>query len=169
VSEVDLAILAIIAISAFISFIRGFFREAMSLITWFAAVLITLVYTSRFAILLPMDSVESPQARAGISALTLFIGTLIVGSLINWLFERVMARSTLGKADRAVGVAFGVVRGAIIVSLLVLAGNLVPALKQESWWQDSLLLPRFQTVAKFVHAQLPDTIGQHFDFTPIGY
>ena len=66
------------------------------------------------------------------------------------------------------GVAFGVVRGAIIVSLLVLAGNLVPALKQESWWRDSLLLPRFQTVAKFVHAQLPDTIGQHFDFTPLG-
>ena len=168
-SEVDLAILAIIAISSFISFIRGFFREAMSLFTWFAAVLITLVYTSRFAILLPMDSVENPQARAGISALTLFIGTMIVGSLINWLFERVMARSTLGTADRAVGVAFGVVRGAIIVSLLVLAANLIPALKQESWWQESLLLPRFQTVAKFVHAQLPDTIGQHFDFTAIGY
>jgi len=169
VSEVDLAILAIIAISAFISFIRGFFREAMSLGTWFAAVLITLVYTSRFAILLPMDRVESPQARAAISALTLFVGTMIVGSLINWLFERVMARSTLGKADRAVGVAFGIVRGAIIVSLLVLAANLVPALKQENWWRDSLLLPRFQMVAKFVHAQLPDSIGQHFDFTAIGY
>ncbi|MFK7852671.1 MAG: CvpA family protein [Granulosicoccus sp.] len=168
-SEVDLAILAIIAISALISFIRGFFREAMSLGTWLAAVLITLVYTSRFAILLPMDSVESPQARAAISASTLFVGTMIVGSLINWLFERVMARSTLGKADRLVGVAFGVIRGAIIVSLLVLAGNLVPALKQEAWWQDSLLMPRFQSVAKFVHAQLPSSIGQHFDFTAIGY
>lgn len=168
-SEVDLAILTIIVISAFISFIRGFFREALSLGTWIAAVLITLVYTSRFAILLPMDSVENPQARAGISALTLFVGTMIVGSLINWLFVRVMARSTLGITDRAVGVMFGVARGAIIVSLLVLAANLVPALKQESWWQESQLVPRFQTVAKIVHAQLPDTIGQHFDFTAIGY
>ena len=168
-SEVDLAILAVVAISAFISFVRGFFREAMSLGTWFAAVLITLVYTSRFAILLPIDAVESAQARAAISALTLFIGTMIVGSLINWLFERVMARSTLGKADRLVGVVFGVARGAIIVTLLVLAANLVPALKQENWWQESLLLPRFQTLAKFVHAQLPDTIGQHFDFTALGY
>jgi membrane protein required for colicin V production len=169
VSEVDLVILAIIAISALISFMRGFFREAMSLGTWMAAILITLMFTSRFTILLPIDTVQSPQARATISALTLFVGTLLLGNLINWMFSRIVSQSTLGLADRTVGIVFGVIRGAVIVTLLVLSANLVPELRQESWWMKSSLLPGFQQAAAFVHAQLPDGISQRFDFTPIGY
>lgn len=169
VSEVDLLILAVIAISALISFMRGFFREAMSLGTWIAAVLITLMFTSRFTVLLPIDSVQSPQARATISALVLFFGTLMLGNVINWMFGRVLASATLGLADRTVGVCFGIVRGAVIVALLVLCAHLVPELKQERWWTQSRLLPRFEQVAKVVHAQLPDGIGQRFVFTPTTY
>ena len=168
-SEVDLVILAVIVFSALISFMRGFFREAMSLGTWVAAIAITLVFTSRFSVLLPIDTVQSPQARATISALSLFVGTLFIGNVINWVFERIMSRVMVGKLDRAIGVGFGVVRGVIFVSLLVLAGNLVPELKQEVWWRDSALLPHFQKVAETMHAKLPDGIAQHFDFTPIGY
>lgn len=168
-SEVDLAILAVIAVSAIISFMRGFFREAMSLGTWVAAIVITLLFTSRFAVLLPMDSVESPQARATMSAVSLFVGTLLVGNLINWIFGRIMARSVVGKADRALGMGFGALRGAVIVCLLVLAAHLVPALKQERWWSNSLLIPRFEKVAAIIHSRLPDSIGQHFDFTETGY
>lgn len=168
-SEVDLAIVAIIALSALISFARGLLREFMSLATWLAAVLITMFYTSRFAVLLPMDTVESPQARATISALTLFIGTLLMGNLINWVFQKVMSRSAVGKLDRLGGAGFGIGRGVIIISLLVLGANLVPELKQEVWWRSSKLLPQFQKVAKVMHARLPDGIGQHFDFTSTGY
>lgn len=168
-SEVDLVILAVIVFSAIISFMRGFFREAMSLSTWVAAVAITLFFTSRFSVLLPIDTVQSPQARATISALSLFCGTLFMGGLINWVFERIMSRSIVGKIDRAVGVGFGILRGIIIVSLLVLAANLVPELKQEIWWRDSGALPAFQKIAKSMHAKLPDGLAQHFDFTPIGY
>lgn len=168
-SEVDIAILAVIAISALISFLRGFFREAMSLGTWLAAILFTLFFTSRFAVLLPMNSVESPQARATISAVILFFGTLLVGNLASWMLGKVVASSRLGIADRAIGTVFGVIRGAVIIVLLLLAANLVPELKQERWWRDSLLVPRFQTVAQSIHARLPEDIGQHFDFTPTGY
>ncbi len=141
----------------------------MSLGTWIAAVLITLLFTSRFAVLLPMDTVESPQARATISAATLFVGTLLMGNLINWVFGRIVARSVVSKADRAIGMGFGIARGAIIVCLLVLAAHLVPALKQEVWWGKSRLLPRFEKVASIIHKRLPDSIGQHFDFTETGY
>jgi membrane protein required for colicin V production len=169
VSEVDLVILAVIIFSAIISFMRGFSREAMSLGTWLLAITVTLVYTSRFSVLLPIDTVQSPQARATISALSLFVGTLFMGGIINWVFERIMSRSTIGKWDRVVGVGFGIVRGVIMVSLLVLAANLVPELKQEVWWRNSAALPNFQKIAKSMHAKLPDGIAQHFDFTPIGY
>lgn len=168
-SEVDLVILAVIIFSAFLSFLRGFSREAMSLGTWVLAITVTLVYTSRFSVLLPIDTVQSPQARATISAVSLFVGTLFMGGIINWVFERIMSRSKIGYIDRGFGVGFGVVRGVIIVSLLVLLANLVPELKQEVWWRNSAAIPKFQKVAEAMHARLPDGIAQHFDFTPIGY
>lgn len=167
-SDVDFVILAVVAISALISFMRGFVREALSLGTWLAAILITLMFTSRIAILLPLDSVESPQARATVSAFTLFVGTLLLGNLINWMVRRILGQKTLGMADRAVGAVFGTLRGALMVTLLILGAHLVPELKQESWWRDSSLVPRFQKMARFVHVQLPDGIGQHFDFTSTG-
>lgn len=141
----------------------------MSLGTWVVAIAVTLVYTSRFSVLLPIDAVQSPQARVTISALSLFVGTLFIGGIINWVFERVVSKSMFGKADRIVGMGFGMVRGVIIVSLLVLAANLVPELKQELWWRNSAALPKFQKIAETMHAKLPDGIAQHFDFTPIGY
>lgn len=168
-SEVDLVILAVIIFSAIISFTRGFLREAMSLGTWVVAIGVTLFFTSRFSVLLPIDTVQSPQARATISALSLFVGTLFMGGLINWVFERTIPRTKIGILDRAGGVGFGLVRGVIIVSLLVLVANLVPELKQEVWWRDSAALPQFQKVASALHGKLPDGIAQHFDFTPIGY
>ena len=167
-SNVDLVIAAVILISTFLSFKRGFFKEFMSLAAWVLAIVVTLMFTSRFSVLLPIDTVQSPQARATISAVSLFFGTLFVGGVISWVFGHIVSKPRVGKFDRFLGVGFGGARGVIIVCLLVLAANLVPELKQEGWWRDSKAIPHIQKVAKFMHARLPDGIGQHFDFTPIG-
>jgi len=163
VSEVDLIILVCIAISAFISFLRGFLREALSLGTWIVAIVVTLVFTSRFATYLPLDAVESPLARASISALVLFVGALVTGSLTSWIITHLIAKESRGFTDRLIGVVFGVFRGALLVSLLVLAANLVPDLKREQWWQESTLLPRFQNAAAFLHSRMPPSIAQYLD------
>ena len=92
-----------------------------------------------------------------------------MGGIISWVFGHIVSKPGVGKLDRVVGVGFGVVRGAVIVTLLVLAANLVPELKQEGWWRESKAIPQFQKVAKIIYARLPDGIAQHFDFTPIGY
>jgi len=145
-SGIDLLILLVILVSVAVSVIRGFFKEAVSLLTWLAAILFTLMLTSRFASLLPRDTIESPQARYAISALVLFFGTMLVGSLINFLFQKILSNSSQGSLDRILGVGFGVGRGVVIVTLLVLMANLIPTFKQESWWRDSAF-PKIQCVA----------------------
>lgn len=149
------------------SFFRGLVSEALSLAVWIAAVLITLSYSSHFAGLLPIDSVQSPLARATISGIALFSGTLFIGGILKLFVSRIFIDSKLRIVDRLVGVGFGALRGVVIVALLVLGANLSPELKRESWWQDSSLIPRFQSMAKFIHAQLPVSVGQHFDFNQI--
>ncbi len=164
-SGIDLFILVLIAVSVAISAIRGFFKEAVSLATWVAAVLITLMFTSRFASLLPRDTIESPQARYAISALLLFFGSMILGSLINYLFQKILKASDRSKLDMWLGIGFGAARGVVIVTLLVLLANLIPTFKQESWWRQSAFLPPVQRAAQFIHAQLPRELAQHFDFS----
>lgn len=149
------------------SFFRGLVSEALSLAVWVAAVLVTLNYSSTLAGLLPIDSVQSPLARATISGVALFMGTLFTGGILKLFVARIFVDSKLRFVDRLVGVGFGALRGVVIVALLVLAANLSPELKRESWWQSSSLIPRFQTMARFIHAQLPDSVGQHFDFNQI--
>lgn len=145
------------------SFFRGVAHEAVSLLVWFAATLITLNYSGNFATLLPIDSVQSPLARASISGVLLFMGTLFVGGIIKVFVANLFASARLRFLDRLLGVGFGALRGVIIFALLVLAANLSPELKTESWWQSSSLIPSLQTMAGFIHAQLPDSVGQHFD------
>jgi len=166
VSVIDIAIVVLVGLSCLVSLLRGFFKEAVSLLSWVAAILITLMFTSRFSGLLPADSIESPTARATVSAVILFFSCLLLGAIANWLFQKIVATSRLGFVDRFVGILFGAARGGIIVALLVLAAHLVPTLKQEAWWRSSLLIPHFQGVAQFIHAQLPGEIAQHFDLSP---
>ncbi len=164
-SGIDICILLLIAISIAISAIRGFFKEAVNLLTWLSAILITLMFTSRFASLLPKDTIESPEARYAISAIGLFIGSLIVGGLINYLFQKILSSSNTGRLDMWLGVGFGAARGIVIVTLLVLLANLNPLFKQENWWRQSAFIPPVQRAAKFIHAQLPTELAQHFDFS----
>ncbi|MFK7858666.1 MAG: CvpA family protein [Granulosicoccus sp.] len=162
-SNVDLLILAFIGLSAAMSFFRGVAHEALSLMVWVAAMLISLNYSANFATLLPIDSVQSALARATISGVVLFMGTLFLGGIIRVFVAHIFNNSKLRIFDRLLGVAFGALRGVIIFSLLVLAANLSPELKRESWWQSSSLIPSLQVMAGFIHAQLPDSVGQHFD------
>lgn len=165
-SGIDLLILLVIGLSIAISAIRGFFKEAISLLTWLAAILITLMFTSRFASLLPRETIENPQARYAISALVLFFGSMLLGGLINFLFQKILAKSEKGKLDMWLGVGFGAGRGVVIVTILVLFANLIPTFKQETWWRDSAFIPPAQKAAKFIHAQLPMELAQHFYFSP---
>ncbi len=165
-SGIDLLILVLIAISMFISAIRGFFKEAVSLATWVGAILITLLFTSRFATLLPRDTIESAEARYAISALILFFSSLILGALINYLLQKILSTTEKSRTDLLLGIGFGAMRGIVIVTILVLLANLFPGFKQEAWWRQSFFIPPLQTVAQFIHARLPDDLAQHFDFTP---
>lgn len=161
---IDVIIVVALVVSAVISFIRGFYREFISLTVWVLAIFLTLAFSSNFASLLP-DSIESPQARLGISACILFFGTLLVGSLASFLTMQVLASRRSGKFDRIAGIVFGLARGVVIVTGLVLLANLTPSIKQDSWWRESAILPGVQQLAKSVHKKMPDDLATHFSFS----
>jgi membrane protein required for colicin V production len=163
---VDGLILLLLLLSAVISIARGFYSELVSLGIWVFAIAVTLFLSSRFSSLLPVDTIESPTARLSISAITLFFGSMLLGSLFNWLFQRLMENRPKRMLNRILGLVFGLVRGAIIVGVLVLFAHLVPSLQQETWWEESHFLSAFENIAKAIHSLLPQELAQHFDFSP---
>ncbi len=163
---IDIAILVIIGVSALISLVRGFFTEALSLATWVAALAIATLYAHQFGSLFSNQIVDD-LARGVVAWLVLFFGSLLIGGLINYLFGKLRAQVTLSILDRGIGFLFGVARGVLVVTLIVLAAHLdlFTSLREGEVWNGSFLLPHFIRVAGFIHAFLPTREGSYFDFS----
>lgn len=65
--NVDYAILAILGISAAISLIRGFVKEALSMALWVVAFIVTMSFNERVAVYL-VDTVDLPSMRLAIAS-----------------------------------------------------------------------------------------------------
>ncbi|MBX2823313.1 MAG: CvpA family protein [Gammaproteobacteria bacterium] len=162
---IDIGILVIIAISTVISVIRGFFTEAVSLLTWVAALVIATLYAHQFGNLFRVH-IEHDLARGVLAWTILFVGTMVIGGLINYLFSKLRAGVQLGAMDRVIGLFFGFLRGVLIVALIVMAAHLdfFTSLRESEVWHESRLLGYYVQIAKALHGLLPPDVSKYFDF-----
>ncbi|WP_444905927.1 CvpA family protein [Microbulbifer sp. SSSA008] len=138
----DWIILAIVGISTLIGLSRGFIKETLSLLTWIAAFIVAMMFRDQLAPMLS-NLVDTPSLQMIAAFGILFIGTLLAGAGLNTVLSAFVEATGLSGTDRVLGMAFGLVRGAIVVmALLILAPALVPV-EQDSWWSQSVLIPHF--------------------------
>lgn len=158
----DFLLLALVGLSALLSLWRGFFKEALSLITWLVALWVALLYFRPLGDMLS-GMISSPTVRHITGFAALFMGTLLLGGVLNYLVAQLVSKTGLSATDRALGIVFGLVRGVLIAGLVVLLAGLT-TLPRESWWADSLLVGYFQDLAVWMRSFLPDNIAQHIEF-----
>ncbi|KAA3649087.1 MAG: CvpA family protein [Proteobacteria bacterium] len=158
----DFTILAILLVSVVVSLFRGLIREVMSLIIWVAAFWLAWHYVDVGADWL-QAYIELPSARHLIAFVALFLLALIVGGLINFLLGKIIAGTGLTGTDRFFGMFFGLLRGAVAVTAMVLFLQATP-LSKDPWWQQSTLQPHFSQLADWVKARMPEDIGAYFSF-----
>ncbi|MBP8184410.1 MAG: CvpA family protein [Pseudomonas sp.] len=142
---VDWAIIAIIAISCLISLKRGFVKEALSLVTWIIAGVVAWMFGGALAQHLT-EFIEMPSARIIAGCAILFVATLLVGALVNFLICELVRVTGLSGTDRFLGIVFGAARGALLVVVMAGLLSLAPV-QQDPWWQQSSLIPHFLMVA----------------------
>jgi len=158
----DAVILGIILVSTGISLMRGFFQEAISLATWVIALWVAFTFSAEQASLLD-QWIETPSIRTGTAFALLFFAVLIVGSIINKVMQSMVEFSGFSGMDYILGLFFGMARGLIIVSLLILMSGLTP-LPQDSWWQESQLIPKVLELSMWVIEHLPEHLRSYFDY-----
>lgn len=155
---VDYVIISIIAFSVFVSLIRGFVRETLSLVTWVAAFLIAFNFGPDLGNVF-VNHISSQTTRLALGCGILFISTLIVGAIVNYLMSTLVEKTGLSGTDRVLGLLLGGARGVLIVAVLILLASYTSIPKDKSWTA-SLLVPHFDTCAKWVQGFIP----QAFDF-----
>ncbi|GAC31462.1 CvpA family protein [Paraglaciecola polaris] len=144
---IDYAIIGVILLSTVISLIRGFVKEAISLAVWFCAFFIASRFYADLATFL--TSIDDQTIRNGVAIAILFVVTLILGGLLNYLISQLVHYTGLSGTDRALGAIFGVLRGVLIVSALLFFLDTFTPLADASAWQTSLLIPEFSLVIEW--------------------
>jgi membrane protein required for colicin V production len=148
----DVLILLVLLGSTLIGALRGFIREAVSVVFWILAVWCAWklgpVIEPHLGGLLADPSIAPWVGRLVILVLVLLTGWL-VGMALSYLTRSL----GLGPLDRVIGLFFGIVRGMVLVGLLVIGGELLH-LNHEDWWNRSKLVPYGETVGDWLRAMV---------------
>ena len=158
---VDIVIPAVILISALFSVMRGFVREALSLLGWLAAFWVALNFSTGLAEQFLM-SIPVPSVRMVVAFTLLFVVTLVLVAIVTRLASQLVQRTGLTGTDRMIGMVFGIARGVVIVSVLVLLASMT-AMPQDPWWQESHLIGVFEHLAVWLRdniaPEIVDSLG----------
>ncbi|MDJ0386768.1 CvpA family protein [Roseomonas sp. E05] len=153
---VDGIVLAVLALSALIAFSRGLVREVLGVGAWAGAVVFAL-YLFPAAVPLLASYVQPPWLAQLIAIALCFVLALMVLKLLIAWFAGMVRASVLGGLDRALGMLFGLARGAFLVLLAYIVGGLfLPSV--ERWPEpvrEARSLPVVADAAAWLVAQLP--------------
>jgi membrane protein required for colicin V production len=159
----DLAIALLVSASVVIGVVRGLVVEVLSIAIWAGAVALALMLGGTvgewFA-----GTIELPSLRAALGYGLVFFGALAVGAVVMWLLRKAVQTTGLSGTDRLLGLVFGVARGVLLVTVLVVLAGLT-ALPRDPWWAQSRLIPVFQGIAQGIAPHLPAKLHQYIDFS----
>src|ERR1700694_1781860 len=156
ITILDLVLLAVMLLSGLLAMVRGFMREILSIAAWGTAAVVTLYAFSK---LLPTaktyfnnDTVAAVVVVAGV-----FVGTLILVSIVTVRISDMVLDSRIGALDRTLGFLFGLGRGLLIVVVAFLFfAWLVPDKQQPDWVRSAKSLSVLQSTGNWLMALLPD-------------
>jgi membrane protein required for colicin V production len=158
---VDLAVFGFLGISGLLAFARGFVREALGVGAWAGSVAAGYAGLPRMRDIV-RGWVPSPEWVDPVSFSLVFLGSLIILTLIAGTVAGFVRRSALGGVDRTLGLIFGLARGAAVVVIAYILGQMVFPIER---WPEAVLnartLPATYEAARWVREQLPETYRPH--------
>src|SRR5262249_45005559 len=166
ITMVDVLAGLVVLVSAGYAAWRGFLSEILSVFAWASAAFATL-YFGPWLIPLMRDVIATNWMASLAAYAGIFLLVLIPLSFMAHRFSETVKHSPIGPLDRALGVAFGVVRGLVIVGLAYLLFTFfVPIRQQPRWVTEARLLPVVQSSGEILLSLVPNRDHADFADTP---
>ncbi len=148
----DVIIILVLLSSTIIGLLRGFVREAASLVFWIVAIWAAWKFGP---IVVPHlgGLLADPKVAPWVGRLCVLVIVLLIGWIVGMLLGYFTRSLGLGAMDRVLGLLFGMVRGALLVGLLIIGCELLH-LNHEEWWNRSKLVPYGETVGDWLRAMV---------------
>jgi membrane protein required for colicin V production len=154
----DLAVLAVVVLSAIFAFARGFVREALSILAWAGAALITyLSFDPVYRIV--SGAIHTPLLAYVVDGAGVFLVSLIVLTIVTGYLARFVRSSALSPIDRTLGLLFGIARGVAVVCLAYLLLDVsVPKKDRPLWVNEARSTPFLHEGADLLRDVLPRSL-----------
>jgi membrane protein required for colicin V production len=155
-SYLDLGVIVIVLISAFLSMVRGFTREVLAIGSWVAAAAAAYFF---YPYLMPYATpyIHKEVIAQAVCAAAVFFVTLIIVSTFTVRISDAILDSKIGALDRSLGFLFGVARGFLLAVVAFAIFNWLVADKQQPQWvKDAKTRPILTATAERVIAMLPE-------------
>lgn len=158
----DYIVIAVVAVSIVLGFVRGAVQEVFSLGSWIGSFLIARTFAASVSVHLA-GGIESVTLRLLASFVLLFLISLALFMLLSWALSQLVKSMGLGPVDRGLGVAIGALRGGLIVVLVVLVAGLTP-LPGEAFWRNAMLSAPLEAAARTLLPYMPEAFRTRVRF-----
>lgn len=130
---IDILVIATLLISGAFAYARGFVHEVLSIVGWVGATFAT-IYGTPVLKHFTYQFIGSTFVADLVTGALIFIGVLVILSIITKQISSGVKSSALGALDRALGFLFGLLRGAVIVSLVWIGYEWMTPPKEQPKW-----------------------------------
>lgn len=170
-STLDLGLIAVVLISAFLAMVRGFSREILAILSWGAAAAAAVYF---YPLVVPFLSdpaspvfIAKETIRPYAAGAAVFFVTLILVSIVTIKLSDAILDSRIGALDRSLGFLFGAFRGLLLCAIGFIFFNWLapdavnpepnsPQASRYAMIANSRTLPLLRATADRLLALLPD-------------
>lgn len=151
----DLVLLAIFIISTVVGVMRGFVKEALSIISWILAFWLGYTYCVEAGEwLAQFASLGEGKIRNTAGFALVFVGTMFVFAIVSYAITKLLVRGPIKGVDRVLGIATGIVR-AIAISAVLMVLMQALGMNTSAFWKESKFVPHLMPAVEFAQKVLP--------------
>jgi len=149
----DILIAVALLVSVGVGIWRGLVKEAISIVALLFAIWAALYFGPSVGDV-SQSWISSDELQMWFGRVLVFAVILSLGGLLSWGISKLVRLSVLSGMDRMLGGLFGIVRGIILISVLIIGGQFA-GFDNDDWWEESKLIPHLQVVADWIKVMAP--------------
>ncbi|MBL1431010.1 MAG: CvpA family protein [Robiginitomaculum sp.] len=157
-TAMDALALVVLLLSSGLALTRGFVRETLSIASFVIASLVTIFTYSVFRDV-ANNWIESELIATVVTSFVIFIGVYVIMTIITQKLSDIVRRNShISALDRTAGLAFGIVRGMIMLAIVLLGWNFLAKPEQTpSWVHEARVYPAIHATAEALKSIVPNS------------